>query len=667
MKPFRPLSYINKNLTVRVFVYLMTAILLVAGSMSYYHFWSRQRELRTEMIREGRLLVEVVAQSARLGIFAEDLEQIRTTVQSAFRVAGVLEVCVYNTEMKLLTMEFNPRTPTGRTHCIVEKGMDPEILGKVAASQATLYFEDPVSEVIEFWCPVRATSGTFTDESLFFEQGDPGPGGGRIIGVIGICVDQQPLQKRLQSTISRSILLFAGALVLGAVVTSFIVREVTRPLNRLVGNIKGYGIEVDTADQLGALAGTFDSLVSQLGGAFATINELRQGLEQKVVELVQEVAIRKQAEQDLLESEETARVLLNVPINASALLDVHGTILDANQAMAERLDLEMATLAGKNIWDLLAEDDTLLRFRGRIEAAVVAGRNLRFEGGHGERYFDYAVYPIVDAHNRPTKMAILARDITRRVEAEKKRQEMEVKSLTQAKLASLGQISTGIAHEINQPLSFIRVIYESTLRDFDLGRVDVQELREDFREALRQVSRISALTGQLRTFGRPDTDVFEPVALPTVLDKTMILMGERMRRHNIDLQLDTSPDLPLVWGNANKLEQVFINLLQNAMDAMEPEQSGKVMVEMLRHGADRVKTIFSDTGPGIPPELQGKIFEPFFTTKEVDKGTGLGLAIVYGIIREHQGSIRYEPGPEGGGRFVFTLPVAQGIEKEIPP
>ncbi|MCF6289476.1 MAG: ATP-binding protein [Desulfobacterales bacterium] len=667
MKRFRPLDHINKNLTVRVFVYLMAAILLVAGSMSYYHFWSRQRELRTEMIREGRLLVEVVAQSARLGIFAEDPEQIKTTVQSAFRVDGVLEVCVYNTDIKLLTMEFNPRRPAGRSHCTVEKGMDPEILGKVAASQTTLYFEDPVSEVIEFWSPVRATSGTFSNESLFFEQSGPVSGGGRIIGFIGICVDQRPLQQRLRGTLSRSLLLFAGALVLGAVVTSFIVREVTRPLNQLVGNIKGYGIEVDTADQLGALAGTFDSLVSQLGGAFATINELRRGLEQKVAELEQEVAIRKQAEQDLLESEETARVLLNVPINASALLDVHGTILDANQAMAERLGLDMESLAGNNIWDLLAVDDTLFRFRGRIEAAVAAGRNLRFEGEHGERYFDYAVYPIVDAHNRPTKMAVLARDISRRVEAEKKRQELEVKSLTQAKLASLGQISTGIAHEINQPLSFIRVIYESTLRDFDLGRVDMEELRDDFREALRQVSRISALTGQLRTFGRPDTDIFEPVALPAVLDKTMILMGERMRRHNIDLRLDTPSDLPLVRGNANKLEQVFINLLQNAMDAMELEQSGKVMVEMFRDGSHRVTTTFSDSGPGISTELQGKIFEPFFTTKEVDKGTGLGLAIVYGIIREHHGSIRYEPVPGGAGRFVFTLPVAAGTEKEIPP
>jgi len=181
------------------------------------------------------------------------------------------------------------------------------------------------------------------------------------------------------------------------------------------------------------------------------------------------------------------------------------------------------------------------------------------------------------------------------------------------------------------------------------------------------VSRISVLTDQLRTFGRPDPGTFEPVALPTIFDKSMILMGERMRRNNVELLLDISPELPMVWGNVNKLEQVFINLLQNAMDAMESRKNGKIMVKMDQAGPGRVETTFSDTGPGIPDEFRGKIFEPFFTTKDVDKGTGLGLAIIYGIIREHQGAIRHAPTPASGSRFIFTLPTAKKSSRNVPP
>jgi C4-dicarboxylate-specific signal transduction histidine kinase len=224
-------------------------------------------------------------------------------------------------------------------------------------------------------------------------------------------------------------------------------------------------------------------------------------------------------------------------------------------------------------------------------------------------------------------------------------------------MAALGEIATGIAHEINQPLSYIKVIYESTLNDFELDQVDKDELKADFTEALRQVRRISHIINHLRTFGHSDNRYFENLSLPKVMDSTMILMGPKVNNTNITLQQDIDPNLPLVHGNAVNLEQVFINLIQNSLNSMEGWKEGKINIRMIPIG-DRIMIRYSDTGPGVPVEIQDRIFEPFFTTSEVGKGTGLGLSISYGIIKEHNGTIEFESTPGHGITFTITLPAA---------
>ena len=249
----------------------------------------------------------------------------------------------------------------------------------------------------------------------------------------------------------------------------------------------------------------------------------------------------------------------------------------------------------------------------------------------------------------------VARDITRRYEEEAKRKEIEVKALTQDKLASLGEIATGIAHEINQPLSYIKIILQSTLDDLSKEKLDTAELTEDFQESLRQVARISNIISHLRTFGRTDVTSFDPVSLSTVLNHTLILMKERLRIKNISLDIDINDTFPMLKGNHIKLEQVFLNLIQNSMDALEEQGQGKVNLSA-KINNDHALISFSDTGEGIDPELQEKIFEPFFTMKQADKGTGIGLSIVYGIIKEHKGTITCESGGKRGITFKIKLP-----------
>ena len=261
----------------------------------------------------------------------------------------------------------------------------------------------------------------------------------------------------------------------------------------------------------------------------------------------------------------------------------------------------------------------------------------------------------------------VARDITRRYDEKAKRQEMEMRALTQDKLASLGEIATGVAHEINQPLSYIKIILESTLSDIAMEKLDKEELSLDFNESLRQVGKITNIISHLRTFGRSDVTSFNPVELSRILDDTLILMKERLRIRNITIDIQLAENLPMLYGNHAKLEQVFVNLIQNSMDAMEEKGKGEIILSAQIEDKE-VKITYSDSGKGIDPIIQQKIFEPFFTTKEAGKGTGIGLSIVYGIIKEHKGAITCESEEGKGAIFKITLPVySENIESISAP
>lgn len=249
----------------------------------------------------------------------------------------------------------------------------------------------------------------------------------------------------------------------------------------------------------------------------------------------------------------------------------------------------------------------------------------------------------------------LAADLALQQKLEHQRREAEVKMLSQAKLASLGEIATGIAHEINQPLTYIQIILQSAERDIERGDLDLKELTADIRESTRQVRRITNIINHLRTFGRADSESMTDLALPAIFNETLILYREKLRINSITLETSSAEDLPLIHGNATQLEQVFINLIQNAIDAVAGTATPTITVGFA-HQDGMVRSTFTDTGCGMEEQLVSKIFEPFFTTKPIGKGTGLGLSIVYGIIVDHGGTIECHSHPGQGCQFVISLP-----------
>jgi C4-dicarboxylate-specific signal transduction histidine kinase len=225
------------------------------------------------------------------------------------------------------------------------------------------------------------------------------------------------------------------------------------------------------------------------------------------------------------------------------------------------------------------------------------------------------------------------------------------------KLATLGELTTGVAHELNNPLNNIGLFVGNVIDHIELGQPDPQRVVEDLEKAMEQVRKATEIITHLRTFGRPASVTLEPVDINDVIARSLSLVQEQLRLRAISVTLDLI-DAPLVvLGNPIQLEQVFINLLTNARDALAEAQQRDVHVATGLDG-DSVSITFTDTGPGIARGIEQRIFDPFFTTKEVGAGTGLGLSITYSIVKEHQGEIWVDGRPGEGAVFHIQLPLA---------
>jgi histidine kinase len=251
-------------------------------------------------------------------------------------------------------------------------------------------------------------------------------------------------------------------------------------------------------------------------------------------------------------------------------------------------------------------------------------------------------------------------DITKRLMAEQQ--------LIQAsKMATLGEMATGIAHELNQPLSVIK-----TASSFIVKKIKKDEpikpeiLRTMAEEIDSHVDRASKIINHLREFGRKSEVHKERVDINQVIENALAIFMQQLKLREIEVEKRLAADLPPILGNANRLEQVFINLLINARDAIEAksEENGRITAKKItlrtRRSKKNVVIEVKDTGTGIPKSLLDKIYEPFFTTKQVGKGTGLGLSISYGIVQDYEGTIRVETEEKVGSNFIVQFPASGG-------
>lgn len=230
------------------------------------------------------------------------------------------------------------------------------------------------------------------------------------------------------------------------------------------------------------------------------------------------------------------------------------------------------------------------------------------------------------------------------------------------KLASLGRMVASVVHEMNSPLTGIITFSHLVLNRMPEERT---EDIEDLKIIISQAERCSKIVSGLLGFSRKTVFEMKKTNLNSIIENTLIIIKNQMKFHNIEFILMLDPNLPEITIDPNQIQQVFMNLLINASDAMEGK--GKIIIttrKILFDDHDYIEILFEDTGPGISDDIRSRVFEPFFTTKPAGKGTGLGLSVSYGIIKKHKGTIDLISDVGRGAKFSIKLPIHNMVLEE---
>jgi signal transduction histidine kinase len=248
-------------------------------------------------------------------------------------------------------------------------------------------------------------------------------------------------------------------------------------------------------------------------------------------------------------------------------------------------------------------------------------------------------------------------------------QDAQASLIHSGKLAALGEVSSGLAHELNNPLTIAIGFVDVVRQRIQSGLAtppDLADLDSYLEKAARNLDRMNVIIRHIMEFARESKPAKEPTLLSLVIEKSLILINEQLRLKNIEVQIDQEPGL-VAEIDPSKLEQVFINLLSNARDAIQQahgDAGGWIRVRSRAPSRREIEVQFSDNGIGMDEETRNRVFHPFFTTKDVGQGTGLGLSISHGIVQDHGGSIVCVSEPGQGAAFLIRLP--RFIPQEAP-
>jgi PAS domain S-box-containing protein len=338
-----------------------------------------------------------------------------------------------------------------------------------------------------------------------------------------------------------------------------------------------------------------------------------------------------------------------------AVIDEGGLIIGWNRVLEDQMGLRKEAALRRGLEEVLGPGTyaTLFPSETQQDFRLLSEATLEVPGG-GKKIFDIARTPLLDNALRPYGTIIVFEDITEKIS-------LQQRLLTSEKLASIGLLSAGVAHEINTPLtgisSYIQML-QKKLTDTHYAQI--------LEKVEAQTDRVARIIKNLLAFARNPSDTsFHRVDIKESLEEILSLIDYKLKNMNIRLDLELNP-IPPIHAQGERLQQVFINIILNALDAMP--QGGTLGIR-LTEGEGQAIVRISDTGTGIKPEHLTHIFDPFFTTKGIGKGTGLGLSISYAIVKEHDGHIQVASEIGKGSAFTITLPKGPGAppdQKKLP-
>ncbi|MEJ2724362.1 MAG: PAS domain S-box protein [Deltaproteobacteria bacterium] len=366
----------------------------------------------------------------------------------------------------------------------------------------------------------------------------------------------------------------------------------------------------------------------------------------------------KSLEREAQKSEEKYRVIFNTIPNPVFVLDAETLkILDCNDSVSHVYGFDKEKMLATSFLDLFEKDERKKQeHRLRTANVIDRARHVRRDGNT-----IYVNIRVSSSEYMGQKVFLVTTsDITMRLIAEQQ--------LIQAsKMATLGEMATGVAHELNQPLSVIKTASSFLKRKvLNKERIPDDTLATMAGEIDSHVDRASNIITHMREFGRKSEVVTQKVQINDVLKRAYQFFSQQLKLREIEVTQDFDENLPHILADTNRLEQVFINLLINARDAIEKKwekgtpKNGKKKIALKTGIKDGMVTAeVSDTGTGISPAILDKIFDPFFTTKKVGKGTGLGLSISYGIVQDYDGTIKVKTEEGEGSTFIVQFPLSE--------
>ena len=343
------------------------------------------------------------------------------------------------------------------------------------------------------------------------------------------------------------------------------------------------------------------------------------------------------------------------------VLQTTGRVREANDAVREVFGLEPHQVVGRQLLDVIVPDDQPILEEALHKA--FAGQPARVEvhimTPQGQsRVIALAASRLPEAD--PPSALLVGRDMTHE-------RELRVRLMESDRLAAVGELVAGVAHEVNNPLSSISAFAQLLLRDTGL----TPQQRESLEVIRGETTRASQVVKDLLAFARRSDPQSSPLDLNGVVGRTVRMRQYQFSEASVRVESDLAADLPSVMGDARQLQQVCLNLLTNGVQAMSP--GGGALRVRTYQANDVVRLEVQDTGPGISVDARARIFEPFFTTKREGEGTGLGLSVSYGIVTSHGGKIEVVETGAGGTTFRVTLPVASVLasardkERDLAP
>ncbi|MGW8207578.1 MAG: sensor histidine kinase [Syntrophobacteria bacterium] len=620
--------------------------ILVIGVYATVNINTQRNQLIHQVIQSTSLVSDTIKRSMRYDMLKYQPERLHRAIDTIGGQEGIEKVRIFNYLGEIIyssdRKEMGAMVDKSSEQCYACHAREKPFERLTTSARSRIFETAAGHRVLGMINPIYNEFDCYSASCHVHPQEQ------KVLGVLDIDVSLTDVDRVIISS-KKKMSLFAVVAILAISLTIglFIQRFVSRPVKHLLRGTERVAagdlstpLEISSANEIGILASSFDQMTQRLQGS----------------------------EQELKASEEKYRSLFDNDPNPIFVFDRSTfQIIDANIRATEKYGYSKEELLQMSFRDLGDPEDAE-KIRASVVEACIFLPKVRHRKKDGSRMH-------VDIHSCPRvhlgEDVIIANiaDISDSIQA-------EAQLIQASKMATLGEMSAGVAHELNQPLNAIRIGSDLLKKMVDRGeRLEPDLAGKVSREISAQVERAANIINHLREFGRKsESDELEKVNINKPIRDVFTVLGQQLKLRQIKVNLDLDENLPPVYGVNNRLEQVFINLVMNARDAIEEmlekgyekEREGLLTIRTYQEKG-RVVAVVRDNGIGMPERVKEKVFEPFFTTKDLGRGTGLGLSISYGIIKDYEGTIEVESMPGSGTIFKISLPglaTEEDLQKE---